>query len=472
MNVQASDGPISLSHLLPELGHTILKDLDKDTLSASSLVSRSWMGIARPHLFRVIQYRRRPGVITNSLLHSVPPLQDLLDFLQATPSVRKHIRVLSLKIVFESPSDLEVAAREVKEGKGAQLDTLHSILRYTKHLQFLYVYRLRFAFYGSTPVHSSTARRPALKYLHHLRVDPRGNDTDNALLYQVLNLVGTVGTLSFNSPISISYMTPTSPQPPSFSIPLATTIKQIREVYVNHTQGISPPSMIDVAHMGSFHIRDLEPKHIPFLAMFLRNNDTSPEVLKHLALPIHGAIPWPMSDRDTGEPVFLPLLRLPTFKKLQSLTLSLYAWTPTPPAAHADNTLGVYASSYDFIVGALSTIADTLRSVTFRITYSEWPQAYDRGRTQRMCTDWSEVDDALAERAARRGLTAVCFILCKFEGEDIVRERVKQSMAHTDAMGVIRFVNATEVDSNVHARVSTLFISSDHRPYFDRWPKL
>lgn len=61
----------------------------RSTLRASSLVSSSWTDPARRYLFRRLKYVRGP--------YLVPDYPSLLRFLEATPSIARHVRILDLR---------------------------------------------------------------------------------------------------------------------------------------------------------------------------------------------------------------------------------------------------------------------------------------------------------------------------------------------------------------------------------------
>ncbi|KIP03071.1 hypothetical protein PHLGIDRAFT_256274 [Phlebiopsis gigantea 11061_1 CR5-6] len=367
----------------------------------------------------------------------MPLLQDLLDFLDATPSIRKFIRVLSLKIILTNPLDTLVARGEVDQGKGPQLNTLRSILRLTSRLQFLDVYNFRFARQFAPLDSSAATHSPTLEHLHHLRVDPLQFDLNSNLLHQLLSLVATVGTLTFNTPIRIRQMS----QPTvSFSPPLPpppAIVKRIRQLYVNNTYAIRPHSIIDPAHLESFHTRELQWEDFPWFSDFLQTVGSAVG-LKHLGLPVHSNSPWPHFGLGPDQDTCLRLLDLSVFEKLETLSLSLPAWTPTPRVMNPDDPLGVYASGYDFIVRVLSIMSDTLQSITFRLTCSALPWRFERGGAHNMRTDWSQLDRALAERVPMRGLKTVRFVLSNFLDDAIAREAVKRSMPLTNAAGVLQ----------------------------------
>ena len=82
--------------------------------------------------------------------------------------------------------------------------------------------------------------------------------------------------------------------------------------------------------------------------------------------------------------------------------------------------------------------ADTLRSITFRLTYSALPWKFDRGGTGIMRTDWSELDRALAGRVAEKGLRTVRVVVSKFPNDDMARQCVRQSLSRTNAAGALQ----------------------------------
>ena len=430
-----------LARLPPELRHLILKYIDKNTLSACSLAARDWLHIARPYLFRVIRYQRRPLGASDPPSSRIPLLQDLLEFLDATPSVRKFIRVLSLKIIFTNRLDTAVAFGEANQGKGAQLTTLRSILRHTSHLRYLDVSNFRFARHSLTPDSTTLNDGAVLDHLHHLRVDPPQFDCDNTLLAQLMTLVGTIGTLIFNTVIPLRRTAPLTQPLPSPLPPPTAAAKRVSELHINNTHAIRPPSAIDIAHLESFYIEKLQWEDFPWFSDFLRNAGTASGLL-HLGLPVHSCSPWPQFGLGPDQDCCLLLLNLSVFERLQTLTLSLPAWTPTPRVIHPDDPLGVYASGYDFIVRILSITSDTLHSITFRLTSSALPWMFDRGGTHNMRTDWSKLDSALADRALTKGLKIVQFILSSFVDNTIAREAVKRSLPRTFAAGVLQLASA------------------------------
>ena len=430
MSVVDSYDRRDLGRLPPELLHIIFDPLDKATLSACSLVARSWLQIARPYLFKTILYHKRPATRIGFGLDSDPPrpLQDLLEFLDTTPSIRNYIRVLSLKSIISSHDFIPVIRQTAV---GGHLDTLYAIIQHTQSLRILSVHDFRFA-QPTTLTLDDMHRKPALEYLDCLVVDPPWHDfgINEALTPQLLFMVGAVGTLRLN----------TGHVPPSFLRPSSSydgALAQVRSLNVNTMEAPGVLPMIDYDRLESFHIDYNLPRdcHL-LLAEFLRS---AAQGLQDLAFPLPGAYP-----RDTEG--HMNILDLSVLQRLRSLSMNLRIYTPTTCPTDNTGSLGLYSPTYAFIVRTLSTQSDTLRSLTLQLVYDgnepmadiSLEEARDANILQ---MDWSELDGALATRAIRRGLEAIRVTFEGFPDEGTARQCVKLALPRAHRIGVLRLAS-------------------------------
>ena len=408
--------------LPPELLHIVFEHVDKRTLSSCSLVCHSWLPVARLYLFRVIKYST-PAIIGEGLVDQTPPLLDLLEFLEKTSFVGSHIHVLSLEAAPTIPPEF-VSGGGYKV-RVAPLEALRTILRLTPNLQTLELLNLRFENNDTAPnlpYRGDLAR----EHLDGLHIEDRGFDSfprppGHAL--QVLSLFGSVGTLNFDFH---------SQGKSSHAWPHRLT--RVQTLHLNTTTTVHELSIIDLDHLKSF---SLYPQYLnirevfPLFQLFVKAGHS----LQHVQLPIYdrlepgiasGLAPDPHTART------LAPLTLSVLQGLQSITFTLQ--TTISHAGH----LRVFPAVRAFVARALSELPDTLRTISLELNKDiHFPPA---SPDDAALAGWSELDAALAQRVARRGLRSVRISFQKYASWRDVNTRscAEAALPRTLAEGVLR----------------------------------
>ncbi|KIP10432.1 hypothetical protein PHLGIDRAFT_115552 [Phlebiopsis gigantea 11061_1 CR5-6] len=171
-----ADPPVLRLHV--DLLHAIFKLMDKTTLSMCSMV---------------VPEDERGEHFTP------PPLQDLLDFLDANPSVGEHIHALSLTMLLPTDDPYDIGGRRFR---GGRWETLSAILRRTQDLRILEVHHLAITEPLSHADITSLAEGPALSHVDNLHVNLFGLPLETVhgdYIPRLFQLVGTINKLEFDS---------------------------------------------------------------------------------------------------------------------------------------------------------------------------------------------------------------------------------------------------------------------------------
>ncbi|KIP10423.1 hypothetical protein PHLGIDRAFT_241474 [Phlebiopsis gigantea 11061_1 CR5-6] len=389
--------------LPPELLHSVFELLDKPALSACSLAAHCWLEVAQSHLFK-------------SLVHHItvkddcggpqaPPLQDLLEFLDASPWIGVYIRSLSLKMV------RPLYSSRYRDGR---LNILCSILRRTQGLRVLEIHHLIFSELLSPESIPQPNDGPALGHLDSLRVNfltlpleiARGDH-----IFRLFQLVDTIDELHLES-FAFPSLTPDRVRavwPPH--VP-----KRVRALRLTHSSPVGHLSMISLDRLESLSLDVCTRDTLTWLAAFLTR--PAGRRLRRIALPAY-------------EGHAVPVLDLSPCAALERLVLA--AAVCTDPRAAG---VGVRAQSYAFMCAALASAPRTVRTVAFRLRHTRATAAGVR-------KDWTELDELFAGRGVRvrveidsgkaaGGLDVAAVYTC-----------VAGVLPRTYARGVMRFVDVS-----------------------------
>ena len=434
----ACPGGNALGFLPAELLYHVMENLDKMTLSSCSLVAHDWLEIARPLLFRVVNYCVQ-GEVQLAIHQTPPPLQDLLEFLAATPYIHSYIRQLSLTTEISRHTTL-ILLRDHSCLRGARLETLHAILKYTNRLQTLSVCNFVFEDPTSALTHSPIADGPAIEYLDNLYLDYRFHlrFIDGGHYCKLLCLLDTLGKVDLQTRLV----------PPPDLEGWTGPLKRAREIRVNGMEAIRYFPLFDFDHVESFDIDQFRPVDFQQLGPFIQNAGKG---LRHLGFYVHGhhLLEWYAPEPELNQLTYLDSLDLSALRDLASISLALPIYIPTTDSADA-LFLGVYSVAYGFIIRTLSILSRTLCNITFQFEYTVVPVVLLMDETEASLTgddiktDWLELDDSLVERITRGGLETVKFVLKGFQDKDVTRDCVKHALPRTCATGAIQFTEPPE----------------------------
>ena len=412
--------------------HAIFGPMDKNTLSACSLVMRSWIDVARSHLFRRVAYHIA-AEDDNTEHHTPPPLQDFLDFLDAKPQIGQCVRALSLTTLLPDDDPYDISGRRYR---GAQLATLSSILRRTPGLRTLAVHHLVLAEPLFPTDIISSAVGTVLNHLDNLHVDLLGLPLETVhrdYLFRLFQLVGTVDKIQFDSYIFpfLTLKQARTAWPPH-------TLKHVRELHLKGCPALGHLSMVELDHLETFVLDEFTRLTLPWLNTFLPAKGPQ---LRHLTLPM---------DMSCLTDMVEPSLNISMCDMLESLTLisAVYSYSsgdisPTHAQVSAD------PACYAFMHRVLDSAADSVRSITLLLhnhTVQFNPQLLLWRPPTLMETDWSVLDLILERRVTRRGLREV-----EIRVEYGVHSETEATWLHagiervlpkTQATGALRFVDA------------------------------